>query len=86
MLGLQLSALDDDDSKSSSDLDEEKAKDTRAVTLVCLKNRNGKAFFTHRFSFTARNNFFKESGVEKHNDDITKIWNKIENFENQEKV
>lgn len=73
VLGLQLSELDPDDSGNSiSDtgkkaqlnekLNEAKSKEPREITLVVLKNRNGKSFSKQKLLFYPKNNMFEECG------------------------
>lgn len=67
VLGLQLSVLDDIDTDRAkrgelqAKLNAAKVTTPRKVTLVTLKNRNGKSFNNQKFTFHARNNMFNES-------------------------
>lgn len=68
VLGLQLSALDDNElldnkKKLQEYLHKAKDKNPREITLVILKNRNGKSFTKQKFNFYAKNNLFVEGDM-----------------------
>ncbi len=68
VIGLQLSILDDEEISRTEKaktllkdkIDKAKSEETREVTLVILKNRNGKSFSKERLIFNAKNNLFTE--------------------------
>ncbi len=70
VIGLQLTALEKDEvitlfaskdkSKLKAYLQQEKGKEAREVTLVILKNRNGKSDNRQNFKFYSKNNLFVE--------------------------
>ena len=65
VMGLQLSVLDNPEIENAKNKNEyirsAKEKEAREITLVTLKNRNGKAYTKTKMIFYARNNLFKES-------------------------
>jgi replicative DNA helicase len=67
LMGLQLSVLDynlpsgkDSQQKVNAMINDAKAQDIKEITLVVLKQRNGKSFIKQKFKFHAKNNFFVE--------------------------
>lgn len=62
LMGLQLSVLDENIPKDKVNevINNAKSKDIKDVTLVILKQRNGKSFVKQKFKFYAKNNYFRE--------------------------
>jgi replicative DNA helicase len=67
LMGLQLSVLDKGFSKNDKEIDTNlnvaKAKEPREISLVILKQRNGKSFEKQKFNFYPANNFFEETNI-----------------------
>lgn len=65
VLGLQYKIItdkDDSETISRDTLAQEKSKGTREITLVGLKNRNGRPYFKINYNFIPRANYFEEWG------------------------
>ena len=63
ILGLQLTAVNDlkgSENDKREILNDAKKQDPRYIELVCLKNRNGLAYFTCMFNFYPKFNYIKE--------------------------
>lgn len=61
VMGLQLKVISDSKAEVSRDtINQAKVRNPREIELVCLKNRNGKAFFKCEFNFYSAYNFFEE--------------------------
>lgn len=64
LMGLQLSVLDGNSPKDKDKINEminnAKSQNPREITLVILKQRNGKSYIKQKFKFYPKNNFFCE--------------------------